>query len=46
MYSIQTRVRYAKAQIDHDAGMPDPAAQSTVMGIGFLAGMVDSDDIG
>ena len=36
---------YAKAQIDHDAGMPDPAAQSTVMGIGFLAGMVDSDDI-
>ena len=35
---------YAKAQVDYAAKMPNPTAQSTVMGIGFLAGMTDKDN--
>lgn len=44
-YSDSDRAKgYAKAQLDYGASMPNPTAQSTVMGIGFLAGMTDKDD--
>lgn len=44
-HSDSDRARgFAKAQLDYGASMPNPTAQSTVMGIGFLAGMTDKDD--